>query len=134
MIHAWQTGFVARFGRAWRLRPSIVGARLGATRFGRFGGVRRIAGDRWRTAPPFAANDGAFDHHVRCAADHHQMLDMVAAHQHQLALVVKIINVHNAQSGLPRSRPLGGGALATRRNAPQHESENHHHDEDDDEG
>ena len=62
------------------------------------------------------------------------MFDMVAPHQHQLALVIKIIDIHNAEAGLPRPRPLGGGAFAPRRNAPQHESEDHHHHEDDDEG
>ncbi|MFC3265185.1 hypothetical protein ACFOEX_02265 [Camelimonas abortus] len=124
-VDARQARLAARVGRPWRLRPVLVGTRLGAGGFGHVG----LGG-----AQAMAADDARLDDHVGRAADHDQVLHMVAPHQHKLALVVEVIDVHDSKPRLARARPCRGGPLPAGRDAPQDESKDHHHDEDDDEG
>ena len=48
-------------------------------------------------------HDGGFHHQIIRAADHDEMFDIVAAHQHQLTLPIKIKRIHNAKPGLART-------------------------------
>jgi hypothetical protein len=50
-------------------------------------------------------DDLRFDHHVVEAADHDEMLDIVAPNQNQLPLTVEAEGVDQAQSRLPRPSP-----------------------------
>jgi hypothetical protein len=95
---------------------------------GRKTGERRVArraGSR--------AHDVAFDEDVVGSADHDEMLDMIPAHQHQLALPVEIEGVHDSEARLARpvraarTQPASG-------DLPQHEGEQAEQREDDDEG
>ena len=53
-----------------------------------------------RAACGLVADDRRFDDHVRRAADHDQVLDVVAPDQNQLALAIEVIGIDDAEAGL----------------------------------
>ena len=54
------------------------------------------------------ALDVLFDHDIDRTADHYQMLDIVATHQHQPALVVDDCRIGHGKAWRPASRGLEG--------------------------
>jgi hypothetical protein len=59
-----------------------------------FPGARNLA----RLGP----DDLRFDQNVIGTADHHQMFDIVAPHEHELALPVEVEGIDHAEAWLPR--------------------------------
>lgn len=74
--------------------------------------------------------DRGFDHNIIGPADHDQMFDVVAPHQHQLALPVEVENIDKGEPRLAPAiaRPI---ELPSAENSAQHDDK--HADRDDDE-
>ncbi len=67
-------------------------------------------------------DDPAFDHHIGRAADHDQMLDIVAPHQHKAAAGIDRGAVEHLQAVLPAA----AGAQEGQRAAIANEAQDHH--------
>jgi hypothetical protein len=89
---------------------------------GRFARLARLAG----ISRGLGAHDRAFHKKVVGAADHEQVFDVVAAHDHELAMAVEVVGVDDAEPWLARA-PAAAQASA------EHEPDEKHHDENDDE-
>ena len=79
-------------GRAGRRRRGGLG-RPGRPGAGRGGG----AGFRRASRNAFGARDRPLDEEIVGAADEQEMLHVVAAHDYELALAVKVVNIHDIE-------------------------------------
>ncbi|WP_439496743.1 hypothetical protein [Bosea sp. (in: a-proteobacteria)] len=114
------------------VRAKRIGGERGIDRQRPLGGLELGLG-RHRDARA-ATQDIGLDHNVRGAADHHQMLDIVAPDQHQLTLPVEVVDVDHAEAGLACPAPaLAPRSEAPARDPPQQEREQRDQDEDDSE-
>jgi hypothetical protein len=86
-----------------------------------------------RKTRPGDADDARLDDDVVRPADEKQMLDIVAAQQNQLSLLVEVVDVDDAEPGLPSPAGRTGQGRAASRQPPQDERKKRQEDEDDDE-
>ena len=135
--------FDARRLRALRLDPGrfrfrrLLADGLGTGRLPRRGRQRlqldplRLDLGR-RHAARRRADDGGLDKHVIRPADHDEMLDIVAAHQQQLALAVDIEHLDDPEPGLPAPAAAADhGARRPARDQPENVGQQQQQDEND---